>query len=37
MINSSEEALLNEFLELEVYPMLKHIEKGHPDTNTIIA
>lgn len=31
-ISSSEEALLNEFLELEVYPMLKHIEKGHPQT-----
>ncbi len=35
MINSSEEALLNEFLELEVYPMLKHIEKGHPEANAI--
>lgn len=36
-INSSEEAQLNEFLELEVYPMLKHIEKGHPQTKDIIA
>lgn len=35
-INSSEEALLNEFLELEVYPMLKHIEKGHPETIDVI-
>lgn len=35
-ISSSEEALLNEFLELEVYPMLKHIEKGHPATSDII-
>jgi hypothetical protein len=35
-ISSSEEALLNEFLELEVYPMLKHIEKGHPEAHTII-
>ncbi len=35
-ISSSEEALLNEFLELEVYPMLKHIEKGHPQTLEII-
>lgn len=35
-INSSEEAQLNEFLELEVYPMLKHIEKGHPLTKDII-
>jgi len=35
-ISSSEEALLNEFLELEVYPMLKHIEKGHPEANVII-
>lgn len=35
-ISSSEEALLNEFLELEVYPMLKHIEKGHPEASKII-
>jgi hypothetical protein len=35
-INSSEETQLNEFLELEVYPMLKHIEKGHPQTKEII-
>lgn len=35
-ISSSEEALLNEFLELEVYPILKHIEKGHVDTSEII-
>ncbi|KQC01647.1 GAF domain-containing protein [Pedobacter sp. Hv1] len=35
-ISSSEEALLNEFLELEVYPMLKHIEKGHPQTSGLI-
>lgn len=35
-ISSSEEALLNEFLELDVYPMLKHIEKGHPKTGQII-
>lgn len=35
-ISSSEEALLNEFLELEVYPMLKHIEKGHANTSEII-
>lgn len=35
-ISSSEEALLNEFLELEVYPMLKHIEKGHDHTSQII-
>ncbi len=35
-INSSEEALLNEFLELEVYPMLKHIEKGHALTRPIV-
>lgn len=35
-INSSEEAQLNEFLELEVYPMLKHIEKGQPQTKEII-
>ncbi len=35
-INSSEETQLNEFLELEVYPMLKHIEKSHPQTEHII-
>jgi len=35
-ISSSEEALLNEFLELEVYPILKHIEKGHSNTVEII-
>lgn len=35
-IKSSEEALLNEFLELEVYPMLKHIEIGHPATAPIV-
>ncbi len=35
-ISSSEEALLNEFLELDVYPMLKHIEKGHPKTGQLI-
>lgn len=35
-INSSEETQLNEFLELEVYPMLKHIEKGHRNTKDII-
>lgn len=35
-ISSSEEALLNEFLELEVYPMLKHIEIGHPDASLIV-
>ncbi|MES2419306.1 MAG: GAF domain-containing protein [Bacteroidota bacterium] len=35
-ISSSEEALLNEFLEQEVYPMLKHIEKGHPEAAEII-
>jgi hypothetical protein len=35
-ISSSEEALLNEFLELEVYPMLKHIKKGHPAAGEII-
>lgn len=35
-INSSEETQLNEFLELEVYPMLKHIEKGHGQTQEII-
>lgn len=35
-ISSSEEALLNEFLELEVYPMLTHIEKGHPYTKEIV-
>lgn len=35
-ISSSEEALLNEFLELEVYPMLKHIQKAHPEGNEII-
>lgn len=35
-ISSSEEALLNEFLELEVYPMLTHIEKGHPQTKEIV-
>lgn len=35
-ISSSEEALLNEFLELEVYPILKHIEKGHNNTAEII-
>ncbi|RZL50579.1 MAG: GAF domain-containing protein [Pedobacter sp.] len=35
-INSSEEAQLNEFLELEVYPMLKHIQKGHVQTQEII-
>jgi hypothetical protein len=35
-ISSSEEALLNEFLELEVYPVLKHIEKGHANTGEII-
>ncbi len=36
-ISSSEEALLNEFLELEVYPILKHIEKGHTNTSEIIT
>lgn len=36
LISSSEEALLNEFLELEVYPMLKQIEKGHPKTSATI-
>lgn len=36
LISSSEEALLNEFLELEVYPMLKHIEKGHPEAITLV-
>ncbi|MFD0940776.1 GAF domain-containing protein [Pedobacter boryungensis] len=35
-ISSSEEALLNEFLELEVYPMLTHIEKGHPQAKEIV-
>jgi hypothetical protein len=35
-ISSSEEALLNEFLELEVYPMLKHIQKGHSESVGII-
>ena len=35
-ISSSEEALLNEFLELEVYPMLKHMEKGHVQTSDLI-
>lgn len=35
-ISSSEEALLNEFLELEVYPVLTHIEKGHANTADII-
>jgi hypothetical protein len=35
-ISSSEEALLNEFLELEVYPILTHIEKGHSGTSAII-
>ena len=36
-INSSEEAQLNEFLELEVYPMLRHIEKGNPLTSDVIT
>jgi len=36
-ISSSEEALLNEFLELEVYPVLTHIEKGHGGTAEIIG
>ncbi|WP_316768346.1 GAF domain-containing protein [Pedobacter frigiditerrae] len=35
-ISSSEEALLNEFLELEVYPMLKHIVKGHPQAKDTV-
>ena len=35
-ISSSEEALLNEFFELEVYPVLKHIEKGHKNAVEII-
>ncbi len=35
-ISSSEESLLNEFLELEVYPVLKHIEKGHANASEII-
>jgi hypothetical protein len=35
-ITSSEEASLNEFLELEVYPMLKHIEKGHVNAKPAI-
>ncbi|TCC89412.1 GAF domain-containing protein [Pedobacter frigiditerrae] len=35
-ISSSEEALLNEFLELEVYPMLKHIVKGHPQAKETV-
>ncbi|MEJ5995913.1 GAF domain-containing protein [Pedobacter sp. Du54] len=35
-ISSSEEALLNEFFELEVYPVLKHIEKGHKSAADII-
>ncbi|RYG21991.1 MAG: GAF domain-containing protein [Chitinophagaceae bacterium] len=35
-ISSSEEALLNEFFELEVYPVLKHIEKGHKNASEII-
>ncbi|MGF1925913.1 MAG: GAF domain-containing protein, partial [Bacteroidia bacterium] len=36
-ISSSEEAQLNEFLELEVYPVLKHIEKGHLNSAEIIS
>ena len=28
---------MNEFLELEVYPMLRHIEKGNPLTNDVIS
>lgn len=35
-ISSSEEASLSEFLELEVYPMLKHIEKGHQNVKRIV-
>ncbi|MBB2145432.1 GAF domain-containing protein [Pedobacter sp. LMG 31464] len=35
-ISSSEEALLNEFLELQVYPMLTHIEKGHPQAKDVV-
>lgn len=35
-ISSSEEALLNEFFELEVYPVLTHIEKGHKNAVEIV-
>ncbi|WP_199120929.1 GAF domain-containing protein [Pedobacter sp. ASV28] len=36
-ISSSEEDLLNEFLEFEVYPMLKYVEKNHPNTKDIVS
>jgi len=35
-ISSSEEDSLNEFLEFEVYPVLKHVEKNHPATKEIV-
>ncbi len=35
-ISSSEEDSLNEFLEFEVYPVLKHVEKNHPSTKAIV-
>ncbi|RZK43263.1 MAG: GAF domain-containing protein [Pedobacter sp.] len=35
-ISSSDEALLNEFLESEVYPILNHIEKGHKESASLI-
>ena len=33
LINSSEEAELNEFLDLKVYPILKNLEERYPDAN----
>lgn len=35
-ISSSDEDSLNEFLEFEVYPVLKHVEKNHPSTKAIV-
>lgn len=35
-ITSSEEDSLNEFLEFEVYPVLKHVEKNHPSTKITV-
>lgn len=35
-ISSSDEDALNEFLEFEVYPVLKHIEKNHPVVKEIV-
>ncbi|MCJ0743779.1 hypothetical protein [Pedobacter montanisoli] len=35
-ISSSDEDALNEFLEFEVYPVLKHVEKNHPAAKEIV-